>query len=119
MVFVLGSPYIYDKRAIFHHHENKFHLFKNGIEYIVRAHNKKLNASLVNVGQMKRIVNASQNFALFMIKRGGVEESKTFQEYESSFKSNLNLISLRFLIHVIVCFRCLTCYLQKEENKMK
>jgi hypothetical protein len=33
---VFGSPYLYDKRAIFHHHENKYHLFKNGFGYIVR-----------------------------------------------------------------------------------
>jgi hypothetical protein len=29
---VLGSPYLYDRRAIFHHYENKYHLFKNGVE---------------------------------------------------------------------------------------
>ena len=37
---VLGSPYLYDRKAIFHHHENKYHLFKDGKEYIVRAHRK-------------------------------------------------------------------------------
>jgi hypothetical protein len=26
---VLGSPYLYDRKAIFHRHENKYHLFKN------------------------------------------------------------------------------------------
>jgi hypothetical protein len=65
---VLGSPYLYDKGAIFHCHEKKYHLFKNGVEYIVRADTKKLNFSLVNVGQMKRLVNASKNFVLLMIK---------------------------------------------------
>jgi hypothetical protein len=65
---VLASPYLYDRRSIFHIHENKYHLFKNGVEYIVRAHTKKLNLSLVNVGQMKRLVNASKNFFLLMIK---------------------------------------------------
>lgn len=33
---VLGSPYLYDKKAIFDRHENKYHLFKDGVEYIVR-----------------------------------------------------------------------------------
>ena len=65
---VKGSPYLYDRRSIFHRHENKYHLFKNGIEYIVRAHSKKLSLSLVNATQMKRIANASQNFALLMLK---------------------------------------------------
>jgi hypothetical protein len=29
---VLGSPYLYYRRAIFHRHENKYYLFKNGVE---------------------------------------------------------------------------------------
>jgi hypothetical protein len=49
-------------KLFFHRHENKYHLFKNGVEYIVRAHTKKMNLSLVNVGQMKKLVNASKNF---------------------------------------------------------
>jgi hypothetical protein len=65
---VLGSPYLYDRKAIFHRHGNKYHLFKNGVEYNVRAHTKKMNLSLVNAGQMKRLVNASKNFVLLMIK---------------------------------------------------
>ena len=44
---VLGSPYLYDGKEVFHHHENKYHLFKDGIEYIFRAHKnhykKKVN----------------------------------------------------------------------------
>ena len=55
---VLGSPYLYDMKYIFHRHEKKYHLFKDGKEYIVRAHHKKLDTYLVNVGQMKRLVNA-------------------------------------------------------------
>ena len=27
---VLGSPYLFDRKAIFYHHENKYHLFKDG-----------------------------------------------------------------------------------------
>jgi hypothetical protein len=65
---LLGIPYLYDRRAIFHHHENKYHLFKNGVEYIIREHTHKLNFSLVNVAQMKILVNASKNFVLLMIK---------------------------------------------------
>jgi hypothetical protein len=61
---VLGSPYLYDRRAIFHHHENKYHLLKNGVEYIVIEDTKKMNLSLTNVGQMKRLVNASKNLVL-------------------------------------------------------
>ena len=56
---ILGTPYLYDRKAIFHLHENKDHLFKYGIEYIIRAHKKKTILSLILAGEMKRIVNAS------------------------------------------------------------
>ena len=65
---VFGSPYFYDRKAIFYHHENKYHLFKDGVEYIVRAHRKKLNISLVNVGEEKRLVNSSKSLVLLMFK---------------------------------------------------
>jgi hypothetical protein len=65
---VFGSQYLYDRRAIFHRHENKYHLFKNEVEYIVRAHTKKMNLSLTNVGQMKRLVNPSKNLVVLMTK---------------------------------------------------
>jgi hypothetical protein len=86
---VLGSPYLYDRKAIFHRHENKYHLFKNGIEYIVRAHTKNINLSLVNAGQMKRLVNASKNFVLLMIKPKDNIENKFFQGCDAKLKSDL------------------------------
>lgn len=54
---VLGSPYLYDRKAIFYHHENKYHLFKGEKKYIVRAHRKKMYLSFVSASQMKRMVN--------------------------------------------------------------
>jgi hypothetical protein len=86
---VLGSPYLYDRRVIFHRHENKYHLFKNGVEYIVRAHTKNLNLSLVNVRQMKRLVNASKNFVLLMIKPKDNVEKESFQGCDANLKSDL------------------------------
>jgi hypothetical protein len=86
---VLGSPYLYDRKAIFHRHENKYHLFKNGVEYIVRAHTKKTNLSLVNAGQMKRLVNASKNFVLLMIKPKDDIENEAFQGCDTRLKSDL------------------------------
>jgi hypothetical protein len=32
---VLGSPYLYDRKAVFYREQNKYHLFKEGMEYIV------------------------------------------------------------------------------------
>ena len=65
---VLGSPYLYDRQAIFYRGENKYHLFKDKIEYIVRAHKIKTNMALANAGQMKRLVNSSKNFVFMIVK---------------------------------------------------
>ena len=35
---VLGSPYLYDKKTFFYCHESKYHLTKDEVEYIIRAH---------------------------------------------------------------------------------
>ena len=66
---VLRSPYLYDRKAIFHLHERKYHFFKDGIEYIIRTHKKRKGLSLIHASEMKRIVNSSQNLTLLMIKQ--------------------------------------------------
>jgi hypothetical protein len=38
---LLGSPYISDSNVIFFRNENKYHLTKDGVDYIVRAHSMK------------------------------------------------------------------------------
>jgi hypothetical protein len=86
---VLGSPYLYDRKAIFYRQENKYHLFKDGVEYVVRAHTKKMNLSIINSGQMKRLVNASKNFVLLMIKPKNDVENETFQGCDEKLKSSL------------------------------
>ena len=40
---------------------------KDVVEYIVRAHHKKMNLPLVSVGQMKRLVKSSKNFVFLII----------------------------------------------------
>jgi hypothetical protein len=85
----LGSPYLYDRRSIFHRHEKKYHLFKNGVEYIVRAHTKKMNSSLTNVGQMKRLVNASKNLVLLMIKPKDNDEEEVLKGCDAKLQSDL------------------------------
>ena len=80
---------MYDRRAIFHRHEKKYHSFKNGVEYIVRAHKKKMNMEPVNYGQMNRLVNASKNYVLLMIKPKENVEKEAFQGCDSKLKSDL------------------------------
>jgi hypothetical protein len=47
-VIVLGSPYIFDRKAIFYREEKKYHLFKDGIESIFIYHRIKTNVYLVS-----------------------------------------------------------------------
>lgn len=54
----------------------------------MRAHRKKLNISLVNVGQMKRIVNASKNFVLLMIKKKSDIDYESFEGCDDKLKSD-------------------------------
>jgi hypothetical protein len=91
---VLGSPYLYDRKAIFYHEENKYHLFKDRIEYIVRAHHIKTNVSLVSIGQMKRLVSASKYFVLMMVKKKEKDVSDVFSGCDPGHKQELvNIIS--------------------------
>jgi hypothetical protein len=54
---VLGSPYLYDGKAIFYREQNKYHIFKDVIEFIMRAHHMKTNLTVVTTGNM--LVNSS------------------------------------------------------------
>ena len=64
---VLGSPYLYDRKAIFYREHKKYHLFKDRIEYIIRAHHMKNEGSIVNTGHLKMIVNASSKLTLMFV----------------------------------------------------
>jgi hypothetical protein len=56
---VLGSPYLYDRKAIFYRDKNQYHLFKKGIKYVVHAHHIKSNQSLLTMEQLKKTTYAS------------------------------------------------------------
>jgi hypothetical protein len=56
---VLGSPYLYDHKAIFYREHNQYHLTKEGNEYVVHAHHIKENQSLVTMEQLKKEAYAS------------------------------------------------------------
>ena len=85
----MGSPYLYDRKLVFYSHEKKYHLLKDGVEYIVIAHCKKMNISLVNVGKMKRLVNASKNFVILMIKKKVDVDYESFEGCHDRLKYDL------------------------------
>jgi hypothetical protein len=83
---VLGSPYLYDRKTIFFRHENKHHLTKGGVEYIVRAHNMRVNTTLVSAGQMKRLIKSNKRYVLMVVWEKDVETSDAFQGCDPSHK---------------------------------
>jgi hypothetical protein len=86
---VLGSPYLYDRNTIFFCHENKYHLTKGGVEYIVRAHNMRVNTTLVSAGQMKRLININKRYLLMVVREKYVVTSDAFQGCDPSHKKEL------------------------------
>jgi len=86
---VLGSPYLYDRKAIFYREENKYHIPKYGNHYTVRSHHVKTNLSLVTIGQMKRIVNRSKNFVFMIVKSKDDDKSKAFKCCNTKHKDEL------------------------------
>ena len=65
---ILGSSYLYDKKVVFFRHQNKYHLTKDGVEYIVKSHHTKVSAILVSAGQIKRLVNSSKGCMLMVVR---------------------------------------------------
>lgn len=55
----------------------------------MRAHHKKINISIFNAQQMKRLVNSRKNFVLLMIKRKNDVDYKAFQGCYPKLKSDL------------------------------
>ena len=86
---VLGSPYLYDRKPIFYREDNRYHLTKDGIEYIVRAHLMKTNLSLIYANKMKRLINASKNFVLMIVKEKDVEQTEFFKGCDPKLKKEL------------------------------
>jgi hypothetical protein len=56
---VLGSPYLYDRKAIFYRTKNQYQFTKMGQDYVVHAHRVKENKTLQIMEQLKKAVKAS------------------------------------------------------------
>ena len=95
---------MYDRKAVFYREQNKYHLFKGGVEYIVRAHRMKTNLALVTTSQMKMIVNASRKFALMAVKgeslvEHGIKLIKGVPEYGALLQGPERLSFNRYVQH--------------------
>jgi hypothetical protein len=56
---VLGSPYLYDRKAIFYRTKNQYQLTKEGQDCVVHAHHVNASKTLQTMEQLKRVVQAS------------------------------------------------------------
>ena len=63
---VLGSPYLYVRDAMFYRREHKYHLKKEGVEFIVREHNFKSNMDLIVTNQVKKLISSSKYVLMFI-----------------------------------------------------
>ena len=44
---VLGSLYLFDKKVVFHQEENRYHLLKEGVKFIIRSNRSRTSPSLL------------------------------------------------------------------------
>jgi hypothetical protein len=86
---VLGNPYLYDRKAVFLRHENKYQLIKGRVECIVRSHNMKVNATLVSARQMKRLINTNKRYVLMVVREKDAGTYDAFQGCDPSHKKEL------------------------------
>ena len=54
-------------------------LVKYGIKYFIRAHKLKNNYTLINLGQMKRMINSCKQFLLMVVKERKPEKTNVFE----------------------------------------
>jgi hypothetical protein len=86
---VLGSPYLYDRKAIFYRTKNQYQLTKAGQDYVVHAHHVKANKTLQTMEQLKKAVQASNKP---IIVSNEVIDLKQEQEMIVEWKINYKLL---------------------------
>ena len=48
--------------------KKKYHLTKDGVEYIIKSHGIKDKSTLVSSGQVKRVINTNKKLVLTIVK---------------------------------------------------
>jgi hypothetical protein len=86
---VLGSPYLYDRKAIFYRTKNQYQLTKAGQDYVVHVHHVKANKTLQTMEQLKKAVKASNKP---IIVSNEVIDLKQEQEMIVEWKINHKLL---------------------------
>ena len=74
---VLGIPYLYDKKVVFYMEHNRYHLFKDGIEFIIRAQNMKHDLYVVATGKNKMLINVTHKVQHEELQHEGIVDDKS------------------------------------------
>lgn len=86
---VLGSTYLYDKKAVFFRDENKYHITKDEVEYIVRSHRAKITARLVSAVHIKILINSNKGCMLMVVIEKICRDYESFQACDPTHKKEL------------------------------
>jgi hypothetical protein len=86
---VLGSPYLYDRKAIFYKTKNQYKLTKEGQDDVVHADHVKENTTLQTMEQLKKAAQASNKP---IIVSNEVIDLKEEQEMIVEWKINHKLL---------------------------
>jgi hypothetical protein len=101
----LGSPYLYDRKAIFYREENKYCFKKDGKEYIVRVHRMKTYRSFATIGKLKRMVNASKSLTLMSVTNQKESDAKhEMVKYVSNNHEVSQEVQHEVQLHTLVTF---------------
>jgi hypothetical protein len=91
---VLGSPYLYDRKAIFYKTKNQYQLTKEGQDYLVHAHHVKENKTLQTMEQLKKVVQVINKP---IIVSNEVIDFKQEQEMIVEWKINHSLLQNKLM----------------------
>ena len=92
---VLGSPYLYDHKAIFYRTKNQYQFTKVGQDYVVHAHRVKANKTLQTMEQLKKAVQASNKP---IIVSNEVIDLKKEQDMVVEWKINHKLLQDKLML---------------------
>jgi hypothetical protein len=69
--------------------EDKYHLTKYGVEYIVRVHSTESRPSLISAGQIKRAINACKNLVFMILKTKELDKSNSLDALNPLHKNEM------------------------------
>jgi hypothetical protein len=92
---ILGSPYLFDRKAIFYRTKNQYQFTKAGHDYVVHPHRVKANKTLQT---MEQLMNAVQACNKPIIVSNEVIDLKQEQNMVVEWKINHKLLQDKLML---------------------